>query len=493
MSESASDSPVRVGDVLAGKYRVERVLGVGGMGVVVAATHLALDEKVALKFLLPEIAKDPANVARFLREARAAAKIRSEHVARVTDVGTLDGGAPYLVMEYLDGEDLAARVARGGPLPVSQAVDCVLQACEALAEAHVLGIVHRDLKPANLFLTRRADDSPSVKVLDFGISKMTSDVGPGAGLTKTSGMMGSPIYMSPEQLQSAKDVDARTDVWALGVILYELLTGRQPFTADSLPQLVVQIMTVAPSPLRSLRADVPVGLAEAIDRALQKDRAARLPDVVAFAEAVAPFGGPRATDSSERVARVFETKGVMASSRASMPGAPGALGAVSTPERATRTTTGGFGSVALEGASTGATSLPTRSMRVPIVFGVVALLVAGGAAAVLGQKGAAKPQPAGPSAHERPAPSPSAALLEEKPRATGEAPSAGAAPSPRAPSASSVAPSRPVTASSASAKASTNGSTGAAAGSPSATPNVVTKPATSAAKPPPASTDVQIE
>jgi serine/threonine-protein kinase len=491
MTESASSSPVRVGDVLAGKYRVERVLGVGGMGVVVAATHLALDEKVALKFLLPEIARDPANVARFLREARAAAKIRSEHVARVTDVGTLDGGAPYLVMEYLDGEDLAARVARGGPLPVSQAVDCVLQACEALAEAHVLGIVHRDLKPANLFLSRRADGSPSVKVLDFGISKMTSDVGPGAGLTKTSGMMGSPIYMSPEQLQSAKDVDARTDVWALGVILYELLTGTQPFTAESLPQLVVQIMTMPPSPLRALRPDVPSGLADAIDHALQKERAARLPDVVALAEAVAPFGGPRATDSSERVARVFDTKGLLAASRASTPSAPRAP---STPEPAT---TGGFGSVALEGGPTGATTVPTRSMRAPIVVGAVALLIAGGAAIVLGAKGSARPETSSAAAHEAARPAPAAA-------STGEAPRTGALPrsSSIEPGAPMVAPSRPVTTSAASVNAATKASTGPATIAPSTTTSIATKPAPSApsapsvksaAKPPPASTDVQIE
>src|SRR6478752_489071 len=162
------------GEVLAGKYRIERVLGQGGMGIVVAATHLQLGERVALKFLLPEALSNPLAVERFAREARAAVKIKSEHVARVSDVGTLENGAPYMVMEYLDGSDLAAWLTQRGRLPVEQAVEFVLQASEAIAEAHSLGIVHRDLKPANLFVTRRPDGALSVKVLDFGISKRLS-------------------------------------------------------------------------------------------------------------------------------------------------------------------------------------------------------------------------------------------------------------------------------------------------------------------------------
>ena len=209
---------VEQGDVLAGKYRVDRVLGVGGMGVVVAATHLQLEERVALKFMLPEAYGDPDLAARFTREARAAVKLKSEHVARVLDVGTLDTGAPYIVMEYLDGTDLADELHKKGPLPVHEAAEYVLQACDALAEAHALGIVHRDLKPANLFLTRRGDGSPLVKLLDFGISKTSAFNDAGVAMTKTAAMMGSALYMSPEQMTSPKDVDARADVWALGTI-----------------------------------------------------------------------------------------------------------------------------------------------------------------------------------------------------------------------------------------------------------------------------------
>src|SRR6202167_5914469 len=192
-----SAAGVREGDILAGKYRVERVLGIGGMGVVVAAHHIQLDEKVALKFLLPDALHNSDAVARFAREARAAVKIKSEHVARVSDVGTLPNGAPYMVMEYLDGVDLAAWLHERGTLPIEQAVDFVLQACEAIAEAHALGIVHRDLKPANLFCIRRADGNLSIKVLDFGISKVTTPGAPahGVDMTRTNALVGSPLYM----------------------------------------------------------------------------------------------------------------------------------------------------------------------------------------------------------------------------------------------------------------------------------------------------------
>src|SRR6202142_723116 len=197
------NAPGGEGEILDGKYRVERVLGVGGMGVVVAATHVQLQTRVALKFLLPEVLGHPQVVQRFSREARAAVQIQSEHVARVTDVGTLPTGSPYMVMEYLEGEDLSETVAKGGAIPVARAVSYVLQACEAIAEAHALGIVHRDLKPANLFVIRSKDGAYSVKVLDFGISKSTAPGRAGSDMTRTSAMMGSPLYMSPEQLRSS--------------------------------------------------------------------------------------------------------------------------------------------------------------------------------------------------------------------------------------------------------------------------------------------------
>src|SRR5580704_996551 len=220
MENPAKSVGVRVGEVLAGKYRVEGILGAGGMGVVVAAHHLQLDERVALKFLLPEALANAEAVARFDREARAAVKIKSEHVARVIDVGKLENGSPYMGMEYLDGSDLSAWLQKRGSPPIPQVVDFVLQACEAIAEAHSLGIVHRDLKPANLFCIRRPDGGLCIKVLDFGISKMSmlGDL----HMTGTTAVFGSPAYMSPEQMHASKDVDGRTDVWSLGVILYEL-------------------------------------------------------------------------------------------------------------------------------------------------------------------------------------------------------------------------------------------------------------------------------
>jgi serine/threonine protein kinase len=216
--EGATVRTFEVGDVIAGKYEVTRVLGQGGMGLVVAAFHRDLDALVALKFLLPSLRESPQSKERFTREARTVMRLRNEHVARVHDVGDVDG-TPFIVMEYLTGEDLAKALARRGPLAVDEAVDLLLQACEAVAEAHKLGIVHRDLNPANLFVTTGSDGLPFVKVLDFGISKSTA-----AGdlsVTASAAVVGSPLYMSPEQLTTSRSVDARADVWALGVILYE--------------------------------------------------------------------------------------------------------------------------------------------------------------------------------------------------------------------------------------------------------------------------------
>ncbi len=266
-------NPTLPGAVLAGKYRVERIIGQGGMGVVVEARHISLDERVALKFLLPEYAQHPEAAGRFLREARASVKIKSEHVARVSDVGTLDTGAPYMVMEFLQGSDLSKLLETTGVLMVPDAVDYVIQGCEALAEAHAQGIVHRDIKPANLFLTKRSNGSPLVKLLDFGISKTS-----GAAvdnLTKTSTAMGSALYMSPEQMQTTRGVDHRTDIYAMGISLYELLAGKQPFYAETLPQLCAEIFTGTPTPIRSLRADVPEELAQVMEKAYARDRVRR--------------------------------------------------------------------------------------------------------------------------------------------------------------------------------------------------------------------------
>lgn len=294
-------SPIGEGQLLAGKYRVERVLGQGGMGVVLAARHIHLEERVAIKLMLAEAAFNGEAVARFVREARAAARLESAHVAKVSDVGTLEDGRPYMVMEYLDGADLSQVLAGSGPLPVQDAVDYLLQASEAIAEAHSLGIVHRDLKPANLFLTRRRDRTPHVKVLDFGISKVAATPGSENSMTRTSAMMGSPLYMSPEQMTSVRDVDARSDIWALGIILFELLTGSPPFIGDTLPQVCgLVIQTEAPL-ASSRRPDLAPELDEVIKRCLAKQPSERFQSIAELAQALQPFAGRYGRSSVERI------------------------------------------------------------------------------------------------------------------------------------------------------------------------------------------------
>jgi len=321
-----SEAPVQEGEILAGKYRVERVLGVGGMGVVVAATHIQLDERVAIKFLIKEALSSGEAVARFAREARAAVKIKSEHVARVIDVGTLETGAPYMVMEYLEGGDLSQVLASRGPLPVEEAVEYVLQACEAIAHAHALGIVHRDLKPANLFLIRRPDGTNAIKVLDFGISKVMPGKSASSdnAMTRTRTVMGSPLYMSPEQMASTRDVDARTDLWALGAILYELVAGQPPFNAETMPQLCALILNGATPSLRSTRPQVPVGLDMVLQRCLEKDPKRRHANIAEFAAAIGEFAPRRARASVDRISRIIQAAS-MSDSGVVISGLPGGV------------------------------------------------------------------------------------------------------------------------------------------------------------------------
>jgi eukaryotic-like serine/threonine-protein kinase len=314
---------VREGQILAGKFRVERVLGVGGMGVVVAARHIELDSRVALKFLLPALLSNQEAVSRFAREARAAVRIQNEHVARVSDVGTLGNGAPYMVMEFLEGRDLSKWLEQQGPLSAEQAVDFVLQASVAVADAHSLGIIHRDLKPANLFCVRRSDGQFVIKVLDFGISKLT-DAGrgsepPRASVTQTAALMGSPLYMSPEQMRSAKDVDARTDIWALGIILFQLLAGRAPFFGETVTEVAVQVGSDPPPPLGGFRSDVPQGLEAVIFRCLEKDRRNRYANVAELALALLPFAPKRAKGLVERITGIIQAAGLWSSAPAVPP------------------------------------------------------------------------------------------------------------------------------------------------------------------------------
>jgi serine/threonine-protein kinase len=299
----------REGELFDAKYRIGPVLGVGGMAAVLAARHLGFDEMVAIKVLLPECSDDAAVVERFVQEGRTAVKIRSEHVVRMLDVGVFEGRA-YLVMEHLDGKDLDRLVREGGPLPATTAVDLLLQACEAISEAHVLGIVHRDLKPANLFLTHRADGSPCVKVLDFGISKMPRSVS-GASFSSSpptlpAMVMGSPQYMSPEQMMSAASADQRSDIWSLGTVLYELLTGQIAFDGGSTAEVCARVLQGTPTPLEQLQPDVPNGVALVVARCLEKDPKRRYSNVAELARALAPFGSPSARASADSILRVHE-------------------------------------------------------------------------------------------------------------------------------------------------------------------------------------------
>ena len=341
---------VEIGAVLAGRYRIDRVLGQGGMGIVVQAMHLQLHTPVAMKFLLPEVLGNQQVVQRFLREAQAAVRLRSEHVARVIDVGTLETGAPYMVLEYLDGCDLAnfprAQLSVGG------VVDLMLQACEALAEAHSLGIVHRDIKPANFFIIRGPDGSPQLKVLDFGISKAPSAQG---NLTATQSVMGTPAYMSPEQMRSSRDVDHRSDIWALGIVLYELLQGMPPFGGETFSSMVLKVVN---DPLPRLTVRLPGDLDAIVYRCLEKDPARRYQNIAELAQALAAY----AQSETQAAISVQRTSSIMGTSPSRPVIDPG------TGQRKVPSTISG---------AAGARTMPPGKRRWPIFasLGVVAAIV----------------------------------------------------------------------------------------------------------------------
>jgi Protein kinase domain len=296
---------LKVGDLLAGKYRVERILGEGGMGVVVAAHHELLDQHVAVKLLYQDIADREAQ-SRLLLEARACAKLQSEHVARVVDVDTGADGLPFIVMELLEGADLCQIADARGALPRWLVVDYVLQALEGLAHAHSRGIVHRDLKPSNLFLANRPDGTQIIKILDFGISKSTEPGDSGGArkkqmqLTGGRAVLGSPPYMSPEQVRSPKTVDARTDIWSLGIVMYELLTNSMPFGGDEMNETFAQILEKEPQPIRQIVHGVPEGLERIVMRCLAKNRDERFADVAELARALVVYGSGTWMQSADR-------------------------------------------------------------------------------------------------------------------------------------------------------------------------------------------------
>jgi serine/threonine protein kinase len=278
-----SEPQVRPGQIVAGKYRIERVLGAGAMGVVLSATHIELHERRAIKLMLPSLLLEGDIVERFLREARAVAKLKTEHVARVYDVGRLESGLPYIVMEHLEGRDLKAILDERKLLPVGEACLFIRQACDALSEAHALGIVHRDLKPANLFVTHAANGAAMVKVLDFGVAKLDKHT---LELTSTGAILGSPLYMSPEQMRNATTADARSDIWSLGTIFYRMLCGQNPFNGESLPEICSAVLSDPPAPIDARALSIPAGVMTVVFRCLEKNPSDRYQTVAELAAAL---------------------------------------------------------------------------------------------------------------------------------------------------------------------------------------------------------------
>jgi serine/threonine protein kinase len=307
------DEPPSVGELIADRYVVERIVAEGGFGVIVAAKHIELEETVAIKFLKAEFANVPDVVGRFAREAKASALIKSEHTPIVYDVGVTSERGPYIVMEYLEGQDLLSLVRERGPLPVEYAVELVLQACEALVAAHARGVVHRDIKPENLFLVRRPHSPELLKVLDFGVSKaaLTGNVfGTALSMLKTQNLVGTPLYMSPEQLRGQHDVGPQSDIWSIGAVLYELLTSQTAFRGSSVTEVCANVLECEPEPPASIREDLPADLAAVVMRCLEKKSEARFAGVAELAVALGPFAPPGVRASVERTRAIAKSAGL---------------------------------------------------------------------------------------------------------------------------------------------------------------------------------------
>jgi serine/threonine-protein kinase len=303
----------RPGDHILDRYVVESMLAAGGMGVVFKARHELLAERFAIKVLHPDMLGSSEVVSRFLREAQACVTLRGEHAVRVFDVGTMPNGLPFMVMELLTGHDLRRELQERGPLPVEEAATWALQACQSLAEAHARGIVHRDIKPSNLFLSQQPDGRRIVKLIDFGISKVPSEANPNdTELTRNVGLLGSPQYMSPEQVRSASSVDHRSDIWSLGAVLYESLVGMPPFGGESVTAVAAMIVADDATPLERLRPELPEGLSQAVTRCLVKERGKRLQSVAELAELLEPFAIEAPTPSG-RVSRILSHQSTVAS------------------------------------------------------------------------------------------------------------------------------------------------------------------------------------
>lgn len=424
-NESLAPEAYAVGQVLAGKYRVERLIGEGAMGLVLAATHLGLDEIVAIKFMRAEIQRLPGTLSRFAKEAKIAARIRNEHVTKVIDVGVSEPIGPYIVMEYLDGRTLADVLEAEGPLPVQRAAEYLLQACEGLAAAHALGVTHRDIKPENLFITAQPPVEV-VKLLDFGISKaaLTGRVfGDDLALSKSSYAMGTPLYMSPEQIRAAPHLDSRTDIWSMGAVLYELVSGKTAFSADSMTEICAKILE-APSP--RIQEPSPPELAAVqsiVDKCLEKDPQRRFQSIADLALALLPLASERARAYADR------SSNLLAATRPSGPPSTSGQPAVASGERSNSD---------LEQSQ----PRRRRSALAPIALALAALMLLAALAIRFGPGGselASVPQ------RLSPAQLPQSSTDPKAPRATGDVVASieTAAPSqPDSPSASSSTPAR---------------------------------------------------
>jgi eukaryotic-like serine/threonine-protein kinase len=358
--------------IVGGKYRLLQVLGRGGMGTVYEARHEVIGRRVAIKFMHAELAARPEIMARFRREAQAAGALENENIAAVTDFGVAEDGAPYIVMEFLPGEDLSRLLTRLGPLPVPRAIYALIQACRGLEAAHAHGIIHRDLKPENLLVTKRGDGSDLIKVLDFGIAKLRFEGDTGSS-TRTGMTLGTPFYMPPEQARGQKDIDHRADIYALGVILYEILAGRKPHDGDGYNAIMYQILTQPPARLETLRAGLPPGLADVVHKAMAFEPGDRFQHVTELSSALAQFADRAITPlaSGERAAFAptsFQTPPAVHPTARIPAVTPNTSAASETPA-------------------------PPKSSRaaVLLVFGVVSLLAAGGAALLLRKSPASEP------------------------------------------------------------------------------------------------------
>jgi serine/threonine-protein kinase len=368
MSQAAAS---RVGEVLADKYRIVRFIGEGGMGAVYEARHAVVGRRFAVKFLHSELARHQEILKRFEREASAAGALESENIASVIDFGHSRDGIPYLVMELLLGEDLAHLLAREGPLPVVRAVNLIVQACRGVDAAHAAGIIHRDLKPANLFVCRRGDGSDLVKILDFGIAKLglVDNDGPPPSTTQPGSTVGTPFYMPPEQARGEKEIDQRADIYGLGAILFEALSGQKPHPGDAYNVILYHILTQPPVPIAPLRPGLPAGLPELLCRALSSDPAGRPGSAKEFAEALSPYAGRHALRTGSQLdLRVTRS---------------------STPSREKSSQT--------DAGSTSPTLAGTRRRRGPLLAVAAAIVLAGGAAALLARFGGSVPAKSAPS------------------------------------------------------------------------------------------------